>query len=91
MFLCSAALEAANNVVLGRVSDRHGPMTPIVAGLVASIVVAALLPWPGDALFLAVLVVCAGVAFGTFFTPGMTLLTHLAEQRGIQATATRRR
>ena len=29
------------------------------------------------------LVVCAGLAFGTFFTPGMTLLSNLAEQRGL--------
>ena len=56
---------------------------PLVAGLVASVVVAALLPWPGNAFVLAVLVVCGGLAFGTFFTPGMTLLTHLAEARGL--------
>src|SRR5204862_743513 len=48
-FLVSATLESANNVVLGRVSDRLGPLTPIRAGLVASSVVAALLPWPDNA------------------------------------------
>ena len=32
---------------------------------------------------LALLVVCAGLAFGTFFTPGMTLLSNLAESRGL--------
>ena len=32
---------------------------------------------------LALLVVCAGLAFGTFFTPGMTLLSNLAEARGL--------
>jgi MFS family permease len=82
-FLVSAALEAGNNVVLGRVSDRSGPLVPIRAGLVASAVVAALLPWPDHALVLAALVVCAGLAFGTFFTPAMTLLTHEAEARGL--------
>jgi MFS family permease len=82
-FLVSAALEAANNFVLGRVSDRVGPLAPIRAGLVASAVVAALLPWPGNRFVLALLVVCAGLAFGTFFTPGMTLLTHAAEERGL--------
>jgi MFS family permease len=83
VFLCSAALEAVNNVFLGHVSDRLGPVVPLAAGLVASIVVAALLPWPDRAYVLAVLVVCAGVAFGTFFTPGMTLLSNLAESRGL--------
>jgi MFS family permease len=83
VFLCSAALEAGNNVLLGRVSDRHGALLPIFAGLVASIVVAALLPWPHNRFLLAVLVVAAGVSFGTFFTPGMTLLSNLADERGL--------
>jgi MFS family permease len=83
VFLCSAALEAGNNVLLGRASDRHGPLLPIFAGLVASIVVAALLPWPDNRFLLAVLVVAAGLAFGTFFTPGMTLLSNLADERGL--------
>jgi MFS family permease len=83
VFLCSAALEAGNNVLLGRVSDRHGALLPIFAGLVASILVAALLPWPHNRFLLAVLVVAAGVSFGTFFTPGMTLLSNLADERGL--------
>lgn len=83
VFLCSAALEAVNNVALGSLSDRRGPFLPLVLGLLASIPVAMLLPWPQDARLLAVLVVCGGVAFGTFFTPGMTLLTNLAEARGL--------
>ncbi len=83
VFLCSAALEAVNNVFLGHASDRLGPVVPLVAGLVASIVVAALLPGPDRAYVLAVLVVCAGLAFGTFFTPGMTRLSNLAESRGL--------
>jgi MFS family permease len=83
VFLCSAALEATNNVFLGHVSDQVGPIVPLAAGLVASIVVAALLPWPQSAYVLAVLVVSAGLAFGTFFTPGMTLLSNLAEARGL--------
>jgi MFS family permease len=83
VFLCSAALEAGNNVMLGRASDRHGPLLPIFAGLVASIVVASLLPWPNNRFLLAVLVVAAGLSFGTFFTPGMTLLSNLADERGL--------
>ena len=83
VFLCSAALEAGNNVLLGHASDRLGPVVLLSAGLVASIVVAALLPWPNRAYVLALLVVCAGLAFGTFFTPGMTLLSNLAESRGL--------
>ena len=84
VFLCSAAFEAVNNVLLGRASDRVGPALPLVAGLVASIAVAALLPWPSDGFLLAVLVVAAGLSFGTVFTPGMTLLSNLAEERGLR-------
>ena len=58
-------------------------MRPLVLGLAASAVVAALLPWPARALPLAVLVVCAGLAFGTFFTPAMALLADLSELRGL--------
>jgi MFS family permease len=83
VFLCSAAFESANNVALGHLSDRRGPRAAIVLGLLASAPVAALLPWPNHAWVLAVLVVCAGLAFGSFFTPGMTLLTQLAEDVGL--------
>jgi MFS family permease len=83
VFLCSAALEVANNLWLGRVSDRFGTLPPLAGGLVASTAVSLLLPWPDSAWVLAPLVVCAGASFGSFFTPGMTLLTHLAEARGL--------
>jgi predicted MFS family arabinose efflux permease len=70
-----------NNIWIGRVADRSGPLVPIRGALVGSIVVAALLPWPHRGFELAALVVCAGLAFGSFYTPGMTLLTHAAEAR----------
>jgi len=82
-FLVAAALESVNNVILGRISDRRGPLVPIRVGLAASIVVAVLLPWPDSRFGLAFLVVAAGLAFGTFFTPGMTLLTNEAEEHGL--------
>ncbi|MCA1657189.1 MAG: MFS transporter [Actinobacteria bacterium] len=82
-WLCAGTLEAGNNVLLGRLSDRLGPLAPIRAGLLASVVVAALLPWPGNRFVLAALVVCAGLAFGAFFTPAMTLLTQVSEERGL--------
>lgn len=83
VFLCSAALEAGNNVLVGRISDRHGTSIPILAGLAASAVLAALLPWPHVAILLAILVVLASLAFGAFFTPALTLLTHVSEARGL--------
>jgi MFS family permease len=83
VFLCSAALEAGNNIVIGHVSDRRGTTLPIVVGLTASVLFALLLPWPGSAALLAVTVVLASLAFGTFFTPALTLLTNISEARGL--------
>jgi MFS family permease len=82
-WLVSAAFEAAISPLLGHVSDRRGRMLPIGAGLAASALVAALLPWPGHAAVLAVLVVAAGISFGTFWTPAMAGLSDAAEARGL--------
>jgi MFS family permease len=83
VFLCSAAFEAVNNVVVGRVTDRRGIARPILVGLVLSVVFAAVLPWPTTALVLAILVVLASLAFGAFFTPALTLMTNVSEARGL--------
>jgi len=79
VFLCSAALEAVNNLWIGQISDRFGPLRPIAVALVASIAVAALLPWPRERFLLAILVVIGyfhkgdieGVLAGT---PGIELV-----------------
>jgi MFS family permease len=42
------------------------------------------LPWPHQAWLLAFLVVCAGFAFGSFWTPAMSLVTDAAEQSGLE-------
>jgi MFS family permease len=84
VFLCSAALEAGNNVLVGRISDRYGTSIPILTGLGVSALLSALLPWPDAAFLLAFLVVLASLAFGAFFTPALTLLTHVAEARGLE-------
>src|SRR5439155_19716072 len=59
------------------------PLAPLRAALVASALVAAALPWPDHRYVLAAVVVGGGVAFGAFYTPAMTLLTHAAEDRGL--------
>jgi MFS family permease len=83
VFLVSAAIEAVLNPAAGRISDVRGRLLPIRAGLAASAVMAALLPWPDSRWLLAVLVVLAGMAFGIFWTPAMSHLTDLAERRGL--------
>ena len=83
VFLCSAALEAGNNILIGHVSDRRGTAVPILAGLGASVLFALILPWPSSAVVLALVVVVASLAFGAFFTPALTLLTNVSEARGL--------
>jgi MFS family permease len=57
---------------------------PLRAALAASAVVALLLPWPRNAWLLAFLVVCAGLAFGSFWTPAMSLVSDAAEASGLE-------
>jgi MFS family permease len=83
-YLVSAGLEAGWSPVLGRLSDRHGRLPPLLGALAASAAVALLLPWPRQALMLAFLVVCAGFAFGSFWTPAMSLVTDAAETSGLE-------
>ena len=79
----SAGLEASASPLIGRISDRRGRFLPLRAALVASAIVSLLLPWPGRAWLLAVLVVCAGVAYGMFWTPAMSMVTDEAEAIGL--------
>jgi MFS family permease len=81
VFLVSAAIEAALNPAAGRVSDVRGRLLPIRVGLAGSAVMALLLPWADARWLLAVFVILAGMAFGVFWTPAMSHLTDLAEQR----------
>ena len=83
VFLCTAALESGNNILVGRLSDRRGTTLPILAGLAGSAIFAAVLPWPNRALVLALVVVLASLAFGASFTPALTLLTNVSEARGL--------
>jgi MFS family permease len=83
-FLVSAGLEAAASPVLGRLSDRRGPFPLVRAAALASAAVALLLPWPGAAWTLAVLVVAAAVAYGAFWVPALSLLSSGAEAAGLE-------
>jgi MFS family permease len=82
-YLCSAGLEAAWAPVLGRLSDRYGRLLPLRAALASSALVAILLPWPRSPWILALLVIAGGFAFGSFWTPAMSMITDAAEHRGL--------
>ncbi len=82
-YLTSAALEAVSAPVLGRLSDRYGRFLPLRGALMSSALVAVLLPWPGHPWLLAVVIVAAGLAFGSFWAPAMSMVTDEAEARGL--------
>jgi MFS family permease len=83
LWLGTAGLEAVANPWVGRISDRVGRLQPMRISVLASAIVAALLPWPNEAYVLAALVVAAGLSFGSFWTPAMSLLADEAEHRGL--------
>jgi predicted MFS family arabinose efflux permease len=84
LWLCTAALEATANPIVGRITDRIGRIRPMMVLALCSAVAAAALPWPGRAAVLAAVVVVASIVFGTFWTPAMALLSDEAEARGLQ-------
>jgi MFS family permease len=84
LWLCTAGAEAIVNPWVGRISDRIGRFRPMRASVGAGAVVALLLPWPGEAALLAPLVFAGGIAFGSFWTPAMALLSDEAEHRGLE-------
>ena len=84
LWLCTAALEATANPLVGRITDRVGRIGPMTVLALVSAVAAAALPWPGRAAVLAALVVVASMTFGSFWTPAMALLSDEAEARGLE-------
>ncbi len=82
-FVVSTGLEAIASPLIGRWSDRSGRIAPMRVGLVASGALCLVLPWVGDRWSLSVVIVAAGVAFGTFWAPSMALLSDGWEHVGV--------
>lgn len=83
VFLGAGLLEAGLNPVIGRVSDRIGRFRPARAALAASVVVAVGLAFASHPAAVAALVCLASLAFGSFYTPGMALVSDRAEVAGL--------
>ncbi len=82
-FLLTAAVEAVLSPLAGRLSDRHGRLTPIRAGLIGAVVMAALLPLPGSVALLAGAMMLAFAALGWFWAPAMAMLSDASEEAGL--------
>ena len=79
-FLASAAIEAGLSPVTGRLSDRRGPLVPIRFSLAAAVAVSLLAPVLAPAPWLIALLIVGMPAYGTLFTPAMTLLSAGADE-----------
>jgi predicted MFS family arabinose efflux permease len=82
-WLVAASFEAALSPLIGRFSDRRGRLAPLRAGLIGSAAATAVLPWIDHGWLLAVAIVFAACAFGTFWTPSMSMLADRAEAIGL--------
>jgi MFS family permease len=79
-FLAAAALEGALGPLVGRTSDRRGPLPLVRGGLVSAVVLALLLPLPASVwVVVALMVAAAGLVGGGLWVPGMALLSQGAE------------
>jgi MFS family permease len=83
VFFAAGLIEVVINPLLGRATDRHGRLLPVRAALAASVVVAVGLALATEPVLIAVLVVGAAIAFGGFYTPGMSLTSHRADTAGL--------
>jgi MFS family permease len=83
VFLVSAAVEAVVSPVSGRLSDRRGRLAPIRVGLAGAVAMAILLPLPGSIVLMAAAVMATAAALGTFWAPGMALLSDAFDQANI--------
>jgi MFS family permease len=82
-YLVMAALEAGWAPILGRLADHVGRLPPLRAALLGSALVTLILPWPRSPWLLAGVIVVAGFAFGSFWTPAMSMITDEAEAVGL--------
>ncbi len=82
-FLASAAVEAGLAPLSGRLADRQGPLVPVRISLTTAVVVSLLAPVLAPAPWLIALLIVGMPAFGTLFTPAMTLLSAGADQLGL--------
>lgn len=82
-WLVAASFEAALSPLIGRFSDRRGRLAPLRVGLIGSAAATALLPWINRGWLLAAAIILAACAFGSFWTPSMSMLADRAEAIGL--------
>ena len=80
-YLGAAGAEGMVTPVVGRLSDRHGRIGPLRAGLVVTIALLACFTLPSAVVPLALLIVAVAAGLGAFWAPAMAMLSETAEER----------
>ena len=83
VFFAAGLVEVVLNPLIGRASDRVGRLLPIRAALIFSTVVAVALAAASEPIVIGVLVGASALAFGGFYTPGMSLGSVRADVAGL--------
>ena len=83
VFLVSAIGDAVLNPLAGRLSDRHGRLTPIRLGLIAATATAVLLPLPSTTVLVGAAVFLAFAALAGIWAPAMAMLSDSSEGVGL--------
>jgi MFS family permease len=83
IWLVAAGLEATVSPVVGRLSDRHGRIAPVLVALATVPWVLLLLPVADSAVVLAGLVILAAPLIGILWAPASALLSDGAEAVGL--------
>ncbi len=79
-FLASAAIETGLAPLSGRLADRRSPLVSVRISLAVAVAVSLLAPVVAPAPALIVLLILGMPAYGTLFTPAMTLLSTGADR-----------
>jgi predicted MFS family arabinose efflux permease len=82
-FLLSAGIEAVLAPMVGRLSDRRGPLVPVRISLAAAVGISLLAPVLGPAPVLIVLLIVGMPAYGALFTPALSMLSGAADRLGL--------
>jgi MFS family permease len=82
-FLASAAIEAGLAPVSGRLADRRGPLFPVRISLIGAVCISLLAPVVAPAAALVPVLIVGMPAYGTLFTPAMTMLSSGADELGL--------
>jgi MFS family permease len=82
VFALGAALQAAVNPVIGRLTDTRGIRAPLRAGLMLSAGTSALLVLDNRVLVYSAIVIAAATAYATLWTPALAQLSRAVERQG---------